>query len=95
MRAEYDSRADALQVFLSDAAEWRDSDEVAGAQVDFDADGVPAGIELLSPAERLESLVAVAERFSLDGEALVAVARAALAAPDRPVTVSVGERTPA
>ena len=40
-------------------------------------------------------LRAAAESYDLDAEALVAAAQAALAAPDRPVTLDVGVRTAA
>lgn len=95
MRAEYDSRADALQIYLTDATEWAGGEEVAGHQVDFDTDGHPAGVEVLSPGGGLDGLSAVAERFGLDSQALVAAARAALAAPDRQVTVAVAAKAAA
>lgn len=43
-------------------------------------------------ADRLEDLARAAERFGLDGQALEAAARAAIAAPDRLVIIVVGER---
>lgn len=46
-----------------------------------------ATIELLNPADHLDLLERAAERLELDSEALVSAARAALAAPDRAVTV--------
>jgi len=45
-------------------------------------------IGLLYPSENLHLLEAVAERYNLDAERLIAAAKAALAAPDRKVTIS-------
>jgi hypothetical protein len=42
-----------------------------------------------------EPLTAVANRYDLDAEALIAAARAALAAPDRVVTLDVAVRAAA
>ena len=52
--------------------------------------GVPANIELLNPASHLDLLEVVAERYGLDGVALLAAAQAALAAPDRIVELKLG-----
>ncbi|HXS34136.1 MAG TPA: hypothetical protein VN758_10240 [Solirubrobacterales bacterium] len=49
----------------------------------------PVQVALLSPEKHIDLLEAAAERFELDGIALVATARAALAAPDRVVTLKV------
>ncbi|WP_217915599.1 hypothetical protein [Miltoncostaea marina] len=56
------------------------------------AGGRIVGIELLSPARRLEDLAEVARRHGLDYEASRSAARAALAAPDRRVTIDVAAR---
>jgi hypothetical protein len=53
------------------------------------ADGKPVCIELLDPAGHLDLLPVVAERYELDGEALLAAAQAALAAPDRLVELKL------
>jgi hypothetical protein len=53
--------------------------------------GRVANIELLNPSDHLDLLNRAADRLGLDSEALLAAAEAALAAPDRPVTVEVGE----
>ena len=93
MRADYDSKADALTIELRQVDRF-DHDE----QVDDDycnvgiADGTVAAVELLYPAEHLDLLAVAAKQFSLDGSALVATARAALSAPDRLVEVNVAER---
>jgi hypothetical protein len=52
-------------------------------------------VELLNPREHLALLEVVAERYDLDAVALRVTAEAALAAPDRPVTLDIGpQRTP-
>ncbi|MEQ9093200.1 MAG: DUF2283 domain-containing protein, partial [Miltoncostaeaceae bacterium] len=51
MRAEYDSEADALQIYLTeDGARWASGVDIEGHQVDYDDRGRPAGLELLDPA---------------------------------------------
>jgi uncharacterized protein YuzE len=91
MRADYDSKADALDIELVrfELLEGEDSVDDTYCQVGF-ANGAPACIELLNPAEQLDLLSVVAERYELDGDTLLAAARAALAAPDRLVELKVG-----
>lgn len=90
MRAEYDSRADALSIDLAPAEHWEHGE---GVDPDFCtvafADGRPVNVELIAPREHLELLARAAERYGLDAEALEAAARSALAAPDRPVVLDV------
>ena len=92
MRVDYDSEADAISIELRPHFQY-DNQE----QVDDDfcnvgiVGGLPVDVELLSPARHLDLLHRAAEQFDLDGTALVAAAQAGLAAPDRPVTVEVGE----
>jgi hypothetical protein len=50
-------------------------------------------VELIAPRAHIELLARAAERFALDGEALEAAARSALAAPDRVVVLDVQART--
>jgi hypothetical protein len=91
MRADYDSKADALDIRLFRFERYERQEEVDDdyCRVGF-AEGRPADVELLSPAKHLDLLLRAAERFGLDGSALVAAARAALAAPDRVVELNVG-----
>jgi hypothetical protein len=91
MWADFDSRADALDIELVrfERLEGQDSVDDTFCQVGF-ANGGPACIELLNPAERLDLLSVVAERYELDGDTLLAAAQAALAAPDRLVELKVG-----
>jgi hypothetical protein len=86
MRADYDSQANALSIDLIQFDFYERQEEVHDTycQVGF-AKGVPANVELLNPAEQLDLLKEVAERYGLDGTALLAAAQAALAAPDRVV----------
>lgn len=96
MRADYDSEANALSIDLVDAARWEGSEGV-GEQVNVTfADGKPVNVELLHPDLGLEEpLRAAADRFELDAEALIAAAQAAIAAPDRVVTLDVAVRAAA
>lgn len=91
MRADFDSKADALDIELVrfGRLEWEDSVDDTYCQVGF-ANGKPVCVELLDPVEHLDLLPIVAERYELDGDALLAVAQAALAAPDRLVELKVG-----
>ena len=90
MRADYDSEADALSIDLSphgcyDHQEAVDDDN---CHVGIVA-GRPVDIELLYPARHLDLLEVAAKQYELDGDALVAIAKAALAAPDRLVTMDL------
>jgi uncharacterized protein YuzE len=96
MRADYDSEADALSIDLRrhgryDHQEQVDDDycnvAIVGGQV--------VNLELLTPEQHLGLLDVAAERYDLDGTALLAAARAALAAPDRPVTLEVAAQVAA
>jgi hypothetical protein len=96
MRVDYDSEADALSIELSPVDRWDDGDSVdkeESCNVAF-CKGEPVNVELLYPADNLSLLALAAERFHLDGEALLAAAQAGLSAPDRPVTMEVGARLP-
>jgi len=91
MRAEYDSQADALSIDLIQVDQWDGADEPIDdtyCQIAL-ADGRPANIELLNPADHLELLDRAAERYGLDGQALRGAARAALEAPDRVIELDV------
>jgi hypothetical protein len=90
MRADYDSQADALDIELVpfDLFERQEPVHDTYCHVGF-AKGGPASIELLTPTKHLDLLQVAAERYDLDGTALLAAAQAALAAPDRVVTLEV------
>jgi hypothetical protein len=93
MKADYDSEADALSIDLVEVDRWDNGEDVDGSccHVAFSG-GRPVNVELLSPRDHLDLLAVAAERYELDGRALLAAAQAALAAPDQPVTLDVGVR---
>jgi len=90
MKADYDSQAEALSIDVVEVDRWDSGESVDDTycNVAF-RNGRLVNIELLNPEGRLELLDAAADRYGLDREALAAVARAALAAPDRAVTVTL------
>jgi hypothetical protein len=90
MRADYDSEADAVGIDLRQFDRYERQDQVDDdyCVIGF-ADGEPVRVSLLSPAEHLDLLDVAAERYELDAAALRAAATAALAAPDRIVTLDV------
>jgi hypothetical protein len=96
MKTDYDSEADALSIDLIEVDRWDRGEDVDGSfcHVAFAGDR-PANVELLNPRDHLDLLEVAAERYELDGRALLAAAQAALAAPDRPVTMDVGVRAAA
>ncbi len=91
MRADYDSEADALSIELRRVERFDDQEQVDD---DYCNVGIVTGravnVELLYPARHLDLLEVAAERYGLDGAALLAAAQAALAAPDRVVELEVG-----
>lgn len=94
MKADYDSEANALNIELSRFQRYERQEQVHDSYctVGF-AEGRLVDIELLTPADHLDLLEVAAQSYDLDGTALVAAAQAALAAPDRSVTLDVGVRT--
>lgn len=96
MRADYDSKADALDLELSRFEHYDHQEQVDD---DFCTVGFAGGrlvdVELLYPARHLDLLEVAAERYGLDGTALRAAAQAALAAPDRVVELEVAARVAA
>lgn len=89
MKADFDSEANALAIELIEVDYWDDGD---GFDEDYCNLGFSKGrlayIGLLCPSDNLHLLKAVSETYELDAEELVASARAALAVPDRVVTVT-------
>jgi hypothetical protein len=93
MRADYDSEADALSIELRPVERYDHQEQVDDDYCNVGIfEGLPADVEPLSPAKHLDLLGVAAERYDLDGIALVAAAQAALAAPDRLVVMDVAER---
>jgi hypothetical protein len=94
MRADYDSKANAISIVLSVPAEAERADQVHSRAVVAVRDNHPVELQLLYPDLGIdEPLDAVALAYGLDSEALAAAARAALTAPDRSVTVEVDVRS--
>jgi hypothetical protein len=91
MRADYDSEANAISIDLADVPRWDYSEEVTDRINVALLGDRPVNVEVLYPSdEACEDLRVAAARYELDAEALIAALRAALAAPDRVVTVDVG-----
>jgi len=93
MRVDYDSEADALDIRLSEFDRYERQEQVddGPCTVGF-ANGGLVDIELLTPADHLDLLEVAAARYGLDASALLAAAKAGLAAPDRVVRLEVGVR---
>jgi len=89
MKVYFDSEANALSIDLLEVDHWDDGDEFDEyyCTVAFSEDRL-VNIGLLYPGEKLQLLEAVANRYDLDASKLIAAARAAIAAPDRTVTIS-------
>lgn len=95
MKADYDSEADALEIDLVEVDEIDHVEDVYDSICTVAiADGKPVGVELLAPRGRLELLGMAADRYDLDLEKLEAAARAAIAAPDRVVSLDFSARQP-
>jgi hypothetical protein len=93
MRAQYDSDANAISIELVDVEKADQADQAHARAVVAIRGGRPIELQLLYPDMGVsEPLAAVASRHGLDREALAAAAAAALAAPDRSVSVDVALR---
>jgi hypothetical protein len=98
MRADYDSQADTIQIELTSGLDRLDYDEIVqdGAVVVGFRDERPVLIDVIGTGTDVdEPLRIAAERYGLDAEALIAAAQAAIAAPDRSVTLDIGVRAAA
>lgn len=96
MRADYDSEANAISITLVGEERAERADQVHPRAVAALRGDRPIELQLLYPDLGVEEpLRIVAERYALDPEALIAAAQAALAAPDRFVTVDVDVRSTA
>ena len=96
MRADYDSSANAISIVIAEGAHADQSEEVHARAIVALAEGRPVEVQVLYPDMGLtEPLLAVAERYELDREALQAAAQSALAAPDRVVVLEVAARASA
>jgi len=96
MRADYDSEANAISISLLNAASADRADRVHSRAIVALRDDRAVELQILYPDLGIDEPVSAAVRtYSLDEEALVAAIQAALAAPDRLVTVDVAVRSPA
>jgi hypothetical protein len=96
MRADYDSEANAISITLAQGALAEKADSRHPRAVVALRKDEPVELQLLYPDLGVnEPLRAVAQRYRLDPEALIAAANAALAAPDRAVTLEVALRSTA
>lgn len=94
MRAEYDSKANAISITLAREEPAERADQVHPRAVVALRGDRPIELQLLYPDLGVdEPLCLAAERYALDLEALIASAQAALAAPDRSVTVEIAVRS--
>jgi hypothetical protein len=97
MRADYDSAGDTIQVELESVRRLGHSEVVEnGAVIVGMFEDRPVMLDVIGTRDGFENpLRLAAERFDLDAEALIAAARAALAAPDRVVKLDVEARVAA
>lgn len=98
IRSEYFSDAATLGIVLVEDPEPAASlgvDVGVRTTVSVDDDGRAIVIDVLDPEQGLDDLDLVAAGYGLDPELLEAAARAALAAPDREVTIEFGARAAA
>lgn len=94
MRADYDSKANAISIALSNENEAERADRVHSRAIVAVRNEAPIQLQLLYPDLGIdEPLGAVVRAYGLDEEALVAAIKAALAAPDRAVTLEVAMRS--
>jgi hypothetical protein len=90
MRADYDSKANAISITLVPVEHAERADQVHERAVVALHDGHPVELQLLYPDLGVEQpIAAVADRYDLDQGALEAAARSALAVPDRVVVLDV------
>jgi hypothetical protein len=90
MRADYDSKANAISITLAPVEHAERADQVHERAVVALHDGHPVELQLLYPDLGVEEpIAAVASRYDLDRGALEAAARSALAVPDRVVVLDV------
>ena len=97
MKADYDSEADALAIDLVAAPHASHAEEISDrCNVAVDFSDRPVSVEVLYLDKPYDDLLrTAAERFDLDAEALIGIARAAVVAPDREVTLHLGVRATA
>jgi hypothetical protein len=98
MRADYDSEGDTIQIELEAVRRLGHSEDVEnGAAIVGVLEGRAVLIDLIGTRKHdfEQTLRVAAKRYDLDAEALIAAANAALAAPNRLITLDVGVRAAA
>ena len=93
MRVGYKSQADKLHLDLTEADHCDGDDESIPLTVVELADEEPVGIDLreVSTHGTDAPLRAVAQKYGLDADALIAAGRVAYEAPDRTITLEFDE----
>ncbi|HZV72673.1 MAG TPA: hypothetical protein VFF79_03065 [Conexibacter sp.] len=90
MRADYDSKANAISITLVPVEHAERADQVHERAIVALHDGYPVELQVLYPDLGVEEpIAAVVGRYDLDRGALEAAARSALAVPDRVVVLDV------
>lgn len=94
MRVDYDSEGDTIQIELEPVRRLGHGEEVEnGAVIVGIYENRPVMVDVIGTRRDFaQPLRIAAERYGLDAEALIAAAKAALAAPNRTVTLDVGVR---
>ena len=97
MRADYDSEGDTIQIELESVDRLDFGERVDnGAVIVHFLDKRPVIVDVVGTGSDFEQPLRIAaERYGLDAEALIAAARAALAAPNRTVTLDIAVRAAA
>ena len=96
MRADYDSQANAISIELAPVKKAARAGQIHPRAIVALRGDLPVELQLLYPDLGIdEPLRAVAKRYALDPEPLIAAAAAALAAPNRSVTIDVAVRSAA
>ncbi len=97
MRADYDSEGDTIQIELESVDRLDFGERVEnGAVIVHCLDKRPVIVNVIGTGSDFEKPLRIAaDRYDLDAEALIAAARAALAAPDRAVTMDIEVRAAA
>jgi hypothetical protein len=94
MKVDYDPEARSILFEFGELREYEEGDyteTLAGYScIVWFHDDRPESIQLLGADEDITPLDEAAERFGLDADALRAAARAALAAPNREITIDIG-----
>ena len=93
MRVDYDSEADAISIALVPGARAERADSRHPRAIVALRRGRPVELQVLYPGLGVEEpLRAVAGDYGLDHQALIAAARAGLAAPDHELSLELSAR---